>query len=135
MRAAPGRTNDVFEIRKVLNEEFFCCLRFLETSAVRHRLTAAGLIKGVDDVHLQLFQKLQSSNSYFWIENVNIAGDHQGDLHGCSPQEDRLKRRSLKMILRSSMHLSQVLHGDSDPCTQPQFQKAKNRCLPASTSV
>src|SRR5258705_10140491 len=81
MGATTGRRHDVVECRKVLDEQFLRCSGFLVTSAVRHRLSAASLIKGIDDIYFQLLKKLQSGDTDFWIEKVDIAGDHQRDLH------------------------------------------------------
>ena len=77
----------MIERGKVLDEEFFGCLRLLITSAIGHWLTAARLVKGVHNIHLQFLQKLQSGDTDFRIEKVDITGDHQGDLHGGSGEE------------------------------------------------
>src|SRR6266481_3313488 len=84
MGATARGSHDVIERGKVLDEEFFGCLRLLITSAIGHRLTAASLVKGVDHIHFQFLQKLQSGDTDFRIEKVYITGNHQGDLHGCS---------------------------------------------------
>ncbi len=73
----------MIEPRKVLDEQFFCCLRLLKTPAIRHRLAAASLVEGVDDIHFQLLQKFQSGDANFRIEKVDITGNHQGNLHSC----------------------------------------------------
>jgi hypothetical protein len=39
------------------------------------------LIKGVDDIYFELFEKLKRGDTNFRIEEVYITGDHQGDLH------------------------------------------------------
>jgi hypothetical protein len=77
----------VIERREGFNEEFFGCLRLLETPAIRHRLATASLVKGIDDIHVQLLQKLQSSDTDFRIKRIDVTRDHQGDLHGCSLSE------------------------------------------------
>ena len=84
MGATARGSHDVIEGAKVFDEEFFGCLRLLITSAIGHRLAAASLVKGVDDIHFQLLQKLQSGDTDFRIEEVDITGNHQGNLHGCS---------------------------------------------------
>src|SRR4029077_11367745 len=84
MGATAGGSHDVIERGKVLHEEFFGCLRLLITSAIGHRLTAARLVKWVDDIYFQLLQKLQSSDTDFRIEKVDITGNHQGNLHRSS---------------------------------------------------
>jgi hypothetical protein len=71
----------MIERRKVFDEQFFCCERFLIASAIRHWLGATGLIKGVDDIYLQLLEKLQRGDTDFRIEEIDITRDHQGDLH------------------------------------------------------
>jgi len=91
MRAAAGGSHDVIERREVSDEEFFRCLRLLKTPAIRHRLTAASLVEGIDDIHVQLLQKLQSGDTDFRIEEVDITGDHQGNLHGSSLSEEKIE--------------------------------------------
>ena len=83
MGATARGSHDVIEGAKVFDEEFFGCLRLLITSAIGHCLTAARLVKGVDDIHFEFLQKLQSGDTDLWIEEVDITGDHQGNLHGC----------------------------------------------------
>src|SRR5260370_37809163 len=105
MRTTTGGSHDVIERWKVPDEEFFGRLRLLKTPAIRHRLAAASLVKGVDDIHFQLFQKLQSGDTDFRIENIDVTGDHQGNLHRCSLSEARLSKLRLypgKCLLRRS---------------------------------
>jgi hypothetical protein len=64
------------ERRKVLDEQFFGCPGLFITSAIRHRLTTASLIKGVDDIYFQPFEKLESGDTDFRIEKVDITGNH-----------------------------------------------------------
>jgi hypothetical protein len=75
----------MIERRKVPDKQFFRRLGLLITSAIRHRLSAAGLIKWVHDIYLKFLQKLQSGDADFRIEKVNITGDHQSNLHGRFP--------------------------------------------------
>src|SRR6266404_6884171 len=84
MGTTAGGSHDVIERGKVLDEEFFGCLRLLITSAIGHRLTTACLVEGVDDIDFQFLQKLQSGDTNLRIEKVDITGNHQGDLHGFS---------------------------------------------------
>jgi hypothetical protein len=51
MGATAGGSHDVIEGGKVFDEKLFGCSRLLITSAIGHWLTAASLVKGVDDVH------------------------------------------------------------------------------------
>src|ERR1700675_3110476 len=81
-RATTRRSYDVVERRKVLDEQFFRCSGLLITSAIRHRLSAASLVEGVNDIHFQVLQKLQRGDPDFRIEKVDVTRDHQGDLHG-----------------------------------------------------
>jgi hypothetical protein len=87
MGAAAGGSHDVIEGGKVFDEKFFGRLRLLITSAVGHWLTAASLVKRVDHIDFQFLQKLQSGDSDLRIEKVDITGDHQSNLHGCSAVE------------------------------------------------
>jgi len=58
MGATAGGSHYVIERAKVFDKEFFGCSRLLITSAIGHRLTAASLVKGVDDIHFEFLQKL-----------------------------------------------------------------------------
>jgi hypothetical protein len=72
MGATARGSHDVIEGAKVFDEEFFGCLRLLITSAIGHWLTAGRLVKGVHNIHFQFLQQLQSGDSDFRIEKVNI---------------------------------------------------------------
>jgi hypothetical protein len=87
MGATAGGSHDVIERGKVFDKELFGRLRLLITSAIGHWLTAASLVKGVDDIHFQFLQKLQSGDTDLRIEKVDITGDHQSNLHECSGEE------------------------------------------------
>src|SRR5271165_4284086 len=76
MGATAGGSHDVIERGKVFDEKFFGCSRLLITSAIGHRLTAASLVKRVDDIQFQFLQKLQSGDTDFRIEKVDITGDY-----------------------------------------------------------
>jgi hypothetical protein len=82
MGATTRRSHDVIERRKVPDEQLLGGLGLLVTSAIRHWLGAAGLIKWIHDIYLKLLQKLQSGDADFRIEKVDITGDHQSNLHG-----------------------------------------------------
>src|ERR1700737_4589501 len=98
MCATARGSDDVIEPRKILDEQFFCCLCLLKTPAIRHRLAAASLVEGVDDIHFQLLQKLQGGDADFRIEKVDITGNHQGNLHGCFSSSPAMIRANLRRV-------------------------------------
>ena len=83
----------MIERRKVPDKQFFRRLGLLITSAIRHRLSAAGLIKWVHDIYLKFLQKLQSGDADFRIEKVNITGDHQSKLAWSFSSRRRTRKR------------------------------------------
>src|SRR5215469_9016825 len=55
MRTTARRHNYVFKTGKVADEQFLGCARLRFAAAVRHRLSAAGLIEGIVDLDTELF--------------------------------------------------------------------------------
>jgi hypothetical protein len=85
MGATAGGSHDKVKRAKVFDEELFGCPCFFITSTIGHWLTATRLVRGINDIHVQLLQKLQGGDANFRIEKVNIAGNHQCNLHIISP--------------------------------------------------
>src|SRR3981081_2023145 len=85
-RATTRWSYDVVERRKVLDEQFFRCSRLLITSAIRHRLSAASLVEGVNDIHFQLLQQLQRGDPGFRIEGRCNKGSSRRLAWASSPQ-------------------------------------------------
>src|SRR5271163_405220 len=82
---ATGGYNDVVERRKKPDEVFFGRAAVSLTSAVRHRLSATGLVERVFDVHPQSFQKLKRGDADLRIQSVHIAGNDQTNSHPKPP--------------------------------------------------
>ena len=60
----PEWSHNVIERRKGFDKQFFRRLCLLITSAIRHRLSTASLVKEIDDIYFELLEKLQSGDTY-----------------------------------------------------------------------
>src|ERR1700723_3442503 len=81
VRTASGRGNDVVIIMEELDEQLLGRFGLLIASAVRHWLTATGLVIWIFEVDLELLKQLNSSYSHLGIEHIHVAGNHQPNSH------------------------------------------------------
>ncbi|HEY2472909.1 MAG TPA: hypothetical protein VGI45_34325 [Terracidiphilus sp.] len=75
--ATPSRPNDVIERGKILDKETFSGGGVGLIAAIRHRLSATGLVEREMDIQPESFQKLQCGNSDLWKDHVDIAGNEE----------------------------------------------------------
>jgi hypothetical protein len=50
-------------------------------AAIRHRLPTTRLVERIFDFNVQPLQKLERGDADFWIEDVDVTRNHQGNLH------------------------------------------------------
>jgi hypothetical protein len=77
--AATCRADDVVIAPKVLNKEILSSCGVGLIAAIRHRLSAAGLVEREMYIEPESLQKLQSSDSDFREDHVDIAGYEKTD--------------------------------------------------------
>lgn len=74
-------SDDALEGREVANEQLLGGARLRFGAAVRHRLSAAGLIERIVNLDAELFEQLQSSYANLRIEDIDVTRDHQTNAH------------------------------------------------------
>jgi len=72
--AAAGRCDDVVERLKIFDEEVVASFGEMFETGVGHRLAAAGLFRGKDNLAALLFQQLEGGDTDLRVELVDITG-------------------------------------------------------------
>ena len=89
MNAAPGRPDDVIEAGEIAHEQSLGFGAVSVEAAVRHRLSATGLVAWVDDLVAEALQQLEGRDADLRKEGVDVAGDEESDVACCSPNRER----------------------------------------------
>jgi hypothetical protein len=71
------------------DEQLLGRFRFLIASAVRHWLATTGLVIRIFEIDLEIFEQFNSGYSYFGIEHIHVAWDHQSSFHILAFHHDR----------------------------------------------
>jgi hypothetical protein len=82
--AAPSRPDDVIERGEILHKEMLSSSSVGLVAAIRHGLSAAGLVEREAHIETESLQKLQGRNSDLRKDHVDIAGYKEADplVHG-----------------------------------------------------
>jgi hypothetical protein len=81
VHAAAGRRNYIIKAGKIPNEQRFRRGAVGVEPAVRHGLSATGLVAWIDDLVTEPFQQLECCDAYFREEGINVTRDEQPDAH------------------------------------------------------
>ena len=81
MNAAPRGCDHVVETREIAHVQRLRRRAFLIEAAVRHGLTATGLIARIDHLMPEALQQLECGDADFRKERVDIAGNEKSDAH------------------------------------------------------
>ena len=91
VHTAAGRRDDIIEAGKIPHEQRFRRGAVGVEPAVRHRLSATGLVAGIDDLVTEPLQQLQCRDADFRKEGIDVARDEQPDAHFVTLRSDRLR--------------------------------------------
>jgi hypothetical protein len=69
-----GRGDDVFELRKIFDEEIVTAAGEMFETRIGHGLSATGLVRRIDHFATQLFQQLQGGDTHLGIKLIDITG-------------------------------------------------------------
>ena len=81
VHTAAGGSDDIVEAGKIPHEQRFRGGAIGVEPAVRHRLSAAGLVTRIDDLVIEPLQELQCRDADLWEKGVDVARDEKPDAH------------------------------------------------------